>query len=125
MRVPAVLRRCLRLLPRVLLLCVVSTAEAAPSWSVGYRTISLPDAVTGEAFPVAVWYPTSAASAPLFVTGSLSRCRLTAIICRRIAFEMLVAENAPAAAGAFGLIVVSHGAGGNALLHRDLAMALA
>jgi predicted dienelactone hydrolase len=29
------------------------------------------------------------------------------------------------AAGAFGVIVVSHGAGGMALLHRDLAMALA
>src|SRR2546429_172552 len=28
------------------------------------------------------------------------------------------------AAGAFGVIVVSHGAGGMALLHRDLGMAL-
>ena len=36
-----------------------------------------------------------------------------------------VAQNAPVAAGAFGVIVVSHGAGGMALLHRDLAMALA
>jgi predicted dienelactone hydrolase len=38
---------------------------------------------------------------------------------------MPVAQKAPVAAGAFGMIVVSHGAGGMALLHRDLAMALA
>jgi predicted dienelactone hydrolase len=38
---------------------------------------------------------------------------------------MPVAQNAPVAAGNFGLIVISHGAGGMALLHRDLAMALA
>jgi len=38
---------------------------------------------------------------------------------------MPVAHEAPVAAGNFGVIVVSHGAGGMALLHRDLAMALA
>lgn len=38
---------------------------------------------------------------------------------------MPVAQSAPVAAGTFGVIVVSHGAGGMALLHRDLAMALA
>jgi predicted dienelactone hydrolase len=38
---------------------------------------------------------------------------------------MPVAQNAPVAAGAFGVIVVSHGGGGMALLHRDLAIALA
>ena len=109
----------------VLLLYIVSTAEAAPSWNVGYRTIALQDAVTGESFPVVLWYPTAAAPAPLFVTGSLSLCRFPAIVCRRIAFEMPVAQDAPVAAGAFGVIVISHGAGGMALLHRDLAIALA
>jgi len=113
------------LLPVALLLWIASTAEAAPSWNVGYRTIALQDAVTGESFPVALWYPTAAAPASLFVTGSLSRCGLPAIVCRGIAFEMPVAQNAPVAAGAFGVIVVSHGAAGMALLHRDLAMALA
>jgi len=101
------------------------TAEGAPPWNVGYRTIAAQDALTGESFPVALWYPTSAAPAPLFVTGSLSPCRLPTILCRWIAFEMPVAHNAPVAVGAFGLIVVSHGAGGMALLHRDLAMTLA
>jgi predicted dienelactone hydrolase len=38
---------------------------------------------------------------------------------------MRVAQDAPVAVGAFGLIVISHGAGGMALLHRDLAMTLA
>jgi predicted dienelactone hydrolase len=59
------------------------------------------------------------------VTGSLSLCRLPTFVCRGIAFEMPVTQDAPVAAGAFGLIVVSHGAGGMAVLHRDLAMALA
>jgi dienelactone hydrolase len=38
---------------------------------------------------------------------------------------MPVAQDAPVAAGAFGVIVVPHGGGGMALLHRDLTMALA
>ena len=81
--------------------------------------------MTGESFPVALWYPTPAPAAPLFVTASLSPCRLPAFLCRRITFGMTVAPNGPVAAGAFGMIVISHGAGGTALLHRDLAMALA
>ena len=100
-------------------------ADAAPPWNVGYRTIDVQDTLTGELFPVALWYPTGAAPAPLFVTGALSLCRLPAILCRWVAYEMPVAQSAPVAAGTFGLIVVSHGAGGMALLHRDLAMTLA
>lgn len=113
------------LLLLILALCGARTAEAAPPWNVGYRTITIRDALTGESFPVALWYPTAAAPAPLFATGSLSTCRLPAFLCRRIAYEMPVAQDAAPAIGAFGLIVVSHGAGGLALLHRDLAMALA
>jgi predicted dienelactone hydrolase len=73
---------------------------------------------------VAVWYPTRAAPTPLFLTGSLSACRLPTILCRWMVFEMEVASNGPPADGAFGLIVISHGSGGLALGHRDLAMAL-
>jgi len=124
-RLPAVFKRPTGLLPLILLLCIAPTAEAAPPWSVAYRQMDLQDALTGDLFPVALWYPTLVLPAPLFVTGSLSLCRFPAILCRRIAFEMPVAHNAPVAAGAFGLIVVSHGAGGMALLHRDLAMVLA
>ena len=112
------------LLPLVLLLCISPTAAAAPPWNVGYRTIAVQDALTGESFPVALWYPTPVATAPLFVTGSLSPCRFPTILCRWIAYEMPVALNTPVAAGTFGVIVISHGAGGMALLHRDLGMAL-
>lgn len=55
------------------LLGVAFTTEAAPSWNVAYRRIDVQDATTGELFPVALWHPTRAASAPLFLTGSLSR----------------------------------------------------
>ena len=125
MRSLAVFKRPVGLLPLILLICIAPTAGAAPPWNVGYRTIAVQDTLTGESFPVALWYPTPAATVPLFVTGSLSLCRFPAILCRWIAYGMPVAPNAPVAAGHFGLIVVSHGAGGMALLHRDLAMALA
>lgn len=115
----------IRLLLLVLLLGIAPTADAAPPRNVGYRTIVVPDPLTGESFPVALWYPTTAPATPLFVTGALSACRLPATLCRWIAYEMRVAPDAPVATGRFGVIVVSHGAGGMALLHRDLAMALA
>jgi predicted dienelactone hydrolase len=124
-RPPGIFKRSVRLLPVLLLLCVAPTAQTAPSWNVGYRKIDVQDALTGEPFPVALWYPTPAPPAPLFVTDSLSLCRLPAVLCRWIAFEMPVAHNAPPAVGHFGLIVVSHGGGGLAVNHRDLAMVLA
>jgi predicted dienelactone hydrolase len=108
-----------------MLLGVAFTADAAPSSNVAYRRIDVQDVATGELFPVALWYPTRAAPASLFLTGSLSACRLPAVLCRWIAFEMQAASNAPPADGRFGLIVISHGAGGLSLNHRDLAMALA
>ena len=116
--------------PRAILVCLVLlgvafTTEAAPPSNVGYRRIDVQGPATGDLFPVALWYPTRAAPAPLFLTGSLSECRLPAMLCRWIAFEMQVATNARPAEGTFGVIVISHGAGGLALNHRDLAMALA
>jgi predicted dienelactone hydrolase len=113
------------LLPILLLLCVVPAAHAAPSWNVGYRKLEVQDPLTGEPFPVALWYPTSAEPAPLFVTDALSPCGLPAMLCRWIAFEMMVAPSSPPVTGRFGLIVISHGAGGLAVNHRDLAMVLA
>ena len=124
MRPAAIFKRSV-VLPVLLLLCLAHPANAAPPWNVGHRKIDVQDPLTGERFPVALWYPTAAAPVPLFVTGSLSLCRLPAVLCRRISFEMPVAHNAPPVAGHFGLIAVSHGAGGLAVNHRDLAMALA
>jgi predicted dienelactone hydrolase len=109
----------------VLFLAVVAATDAAAPSNVGYRRIDVHDTVTGELFPVGLWYPTRSAPASLFLTSSLSPCGLPAMLCRLIAFEMPVATNAPPADGAFGLIVISHGGGGLALNHRGLAVALA
>jgi len=124
-RPPAILKHLVGLVSFGVLLGVAFTTEAAPSSNVAYRRIDVQDAVTGELFPAALWYPTRVAPAPLFLTGSLSGCRLPPMLCRLIAFEMQVANNAPPADGKFGFIVISHGAGGLSLNHRDLAMALA
>jgi hypothetical protein len=59
-----------------LLLDVALTTAAAPASNVVYRRIDVQDPATGELFPVALWYPTRAAPAPLLLTGSLSACRL-------------------------------------------------
>jgi predicted dienelactone hydrolase len=104
---------------------IVPTAYSVTPWNVGYRKLDIHDPVSGELFPVAVWYPTRVPPTPLFLTGSVSACRLPAMLCRWIAFEMQVASNSPPADGKFGLIVISHGAGGFALNHLDLALALA
>ena len=89
MSVPAIVKY----LVGLALLGVAFTSEAAPSSNVAYRRIDIRDAVTGERFPVALWYPTRTAPAPLFLTGSLSGCRLPAMLCRLIAFEMQVANH--------------------------------
>jgi len=83
--------------------------EAASSSNVGYRRIEIQDTVIGETFPVAIWYPTSAPASVLEFGP----------------YTMRVARNATPADGNFGLVVISHGSGGGALDHRDLAMALA
>jgi hypothetical protein len=102
MRSPALFKRHLGLLSLILLLRIASTAEAVPPWNVGYRTIAVRDTLTGEWFPVVLWYPTLTAPTPLFVTGSLSPCRLPAILCREIAYAMPVAQDAPVAEGRSG-----------------------
>jgi len=107
------------------LLGVAFTAGAAPAGDVAYRRIDVQDSVTSEMFPVALRYPTRAAPAPVFLTGSLATCGLPAMLCRLVAFEMQVAVDAAPADGKFGLVVISHGAAGLALNHRDLAIALA
>src|SRR6266446_3673277 len=123
-RPPIIFKHLVGLVSFGVLLGVACTTETAPSSNVAYRKIDVQDAATGELFPVALWYPTRAAPAPLFLTGSLSGCRLPAMLCRLIAFEMPVANNARPVDGKFGFIVISHGSGGLSLNHRSLAMAL-
>ena len=74
---------------------------------------------------MALWYPTAAAPTQLYLRDSLAPCRLPALLCRPITFDVRAAPDAAPADGRFGLIVISHGAGGLALNHRDLAAALA
>lgn len=109
----------------VVALGVAAGGDAATSSNVGYRRIDVQDTTTGESFPVALWYPTRATPAPLFLIAPLTPCRLPAMLCRLVAFELQVAAGAPPADGQFRLVVISHGANGLALNHRDLAMALA
>ena len=104
MRPPAIFKHLVGLVSFGVLLGVAFTTEAAPSSNVAYRRIDVQDAATGELFPAALWYPTRAAPAPVFLTGSLSGCRLPTMLCRLIAFEMQVANNAPPADGKFGFI---------------------
>ncbi len=91
------------------LLCLCFAVEAALSSNVGYRRIEIQDTATGETFPVAIWYPTDAQPSVLAFGP----------------YTMRVARDAAPAEGKFGLVVISHGSGGGALDHRDLAMALA
>jgi predicted dienelactone hydrolase len=90
------------------LLGLCFAVEAASS-NVGYRRIEIQDSAVGERFPVAVWYPTSAQ--PSVVEFG--------------PYAMRVARAATPADGKFGLVVISHGSGGDTFAHRDLAMALA
>ena len=83
--------------------------EAAFASDVSYRRIEVEDTVMGEKFPVAMWYPTTE---PPSVQAFGP-------------YSMRVARAAAPADGKFGLIIISHGSGGDALAHRDLAMALA
>jgi predicted dienelactone hydrolase len=91
------------------LLGACSVAGGAQASDVSYRRIELQDAVMGERFAVALWYPTGAQPS-LQAFGP---------------YSMRVARAAAPEDGRFGLIVISHGSGGDALAHRDLAMVLA
>ncbi len=83
----AIFKRLAGLVPLGMLLGAAFTTEAAPSPNVAYRGIDVQDAATGESFPAALWYPTSAAPAPVFLTWPLAPCSLPAVLCRLIAFE--------------------------------------
>lgn len=92
-----------------LLLGFCFAVEAASFSNVGYRRVEIQDSVTGERFPVSIWYPTRVQPS-VFESGP---------------YSMRVARDAAPADGEFGLIVISHGSGGGSLNHYDLAMALA
>jgi predicted dienelactone hydrolase len=83
--------------------------DAASASNVGYRRIEIQNGVAGERFPVAIWYPTSAEPGVIEFGP----------------YTMRVARAATPSDGKFGLVVISHGSGGDAFAHRDLGIALA
>jgi len=91
------------------LLGLCFAVEAASSSNVGYRRIEIQDTVIGETFPVRHLVSDQCAAE--------QSCACP--------YNMRVARAAAPTDGKFGMVVISHGSGGDALAHRDLAMALA
>jgi predicted dienelactone hydrolase len=93
-----------------LLLCALLLAPLARAadYTVGYREIWVRDDVTATAYPVMLWYPSTGAGVTARVRGYLLD---------------VAADGAPAP-GRYGLIAISHGAEGNPMNQRGLAMAL-
>jgi predicted dienelactone hydrolase len=89
---------------RCALLATLTLAAACAHAGTGLMTIP---GVAGDA-RVTVFYPTAQADAPV----------------RRGPFTMALAEDAAPAPGNHRLVVLSHGSGGNAWVHSDLARAL-
>jgi predicted dienelactone hydrolase len=91
------------------LVCAAAVADARTPFNVGFRQFELNDTITGETYPVAVWFPTRAPAGSTTIGP----------------FVLAATRNAEPADGRFGLILISHGSGGSELNHRDLGSALA
>jgi len=78
-------------------------------FAAGLRNVEVPDPLTAGSIPLLILYPTDAAEQ----AETLGPYTLSA------------ARNAPVAAGAFPLVVISHGTGGSPLVYRTLAAHLA
>ncbi|MES2317398.1 MAG: dienelactone hydrolase family protein [Pseudomonadota bacterium] len=76
---------------------------------VGFQVIQTTDA-RGQPFAIGVWYPSDAQPWPTTIGGT---------------GLMSVAKNGPVKGRALPLVLISHGNGGSATAHVDLAMALA
>jgi len=76
---------------------------------VGYSTAEVADPALKLTFPLLLLYPTS-------TPGRAERLG---------PYELVVACEAPVAAGRFGVVLISHGSGGSPLVYRTLAHYLA
>ncbi|MDP3659099.1 hypothetical protein [Phenylobacterium sp.] len=76
---------------------------------VGHHRLDARDAVNGEAVPVRLFYPTFAIARPTDLGP----------------YPMLLAADAPVEGTGLPLVAISHGGGGSAATHRDLAAHLA
>jgi predicted dienelactone hydrolase len=95
------------------LLCLSAPAFAGES-SVGFRTITLPDAKNGRPLEMVVWYPAANTNA-----------KPTLIADNKVFIGELGVPDAAPAAGEHPLVVLSHGYGGNWGKQVWLASALA
>jgi predicted dienelactone hydrolase len=75
----------------------------------GFRQLSIHDATQNAPIPVLVFYPTELPA----TTATLGP------------YQFEVSPDAPAAAGAYPMVVISHGSGGTHILYRTIAMHLA
>lgn len=107
--VPAVVRR-LRWLMAAALLSVPLALCAAAVEGVGIRPITFPDPVNQGHTPGFVFYPSSRTTRGTTAFGP---------------YDVAASPGAPAAPGAWPLVVISHGHGGSDLGHHDLASYLA
>ena len=75
----------------------------------GFRQLSIHDATQNASIPVLVFYPTELPA----TTATLGP------------YQFEVSPDAPAASGAYPMVVISHGSGGTHILYRTIAMHLA
>jgi predicted dienelactone hydrolase len=102
---------------------VASTADAAPApddvepardpampgpWAVGVRTVRLTDASRSRSFDVDVWFPVD----PAHVDGSANKYKLEWLLGTLASIDSPARRNATPAAGAWPLVLFSHGYGG-------------
>jgi predicted dienelactone hydrolase len=88
--------------------CSLAAAQET-GHAVGFQQVQVPDGAGGK-FLAALWYPTTAAPRDVSLPGQK---------------PMSVAPDGPVAGSGLALVVISHGNGGGATGHVDLAMALA
>ncbi|MET3494233.1 alpha/beta hydrolase family protein [Variovorax boronicumulans] len=102
----------LRFAALVALFCL----SGMPAHAAGFTFLQVPADADGPALRGAVWYPCDAAAAAAASPAPLALGPL---------ITLQVAKDCPIQSGKWPLIVISHGAGGSFLGHRDTAAALA
>lgn len=96
-----------------LLLISLSTTALASDAPLGVRTTTLPDPRNERPLEMVVWYPGATAATPRLIADN------------PVFVGALAVPDAPAAAGEYSLVVLSHGYGGNWRNQAWLASALA
>ncbi|MEZ2293736.1 alpha/beta hydrolase family protein [Variovorax sp. RCC_210] len=90
--------------------CAVLSLSTAPAQAAGFSFIEVPADAAGPALRGAVWYPCDAPATPVALGPAIT---------------LQVAKDCPMSGGPRPLVVISHGAGGAFIGHRDTAAALA